>query len=209
MASFSYLYYYLAVWIVYCFGAVAFAASDRSFKSLVKPYVGYLLVPWKLVLFLPAGIFVTFAGQFAWDDTWDLVSGAGMSILTFLTAPLTLGIAVQVYQRRLPARLLIIASAMMLFSASWFYDGWLLLRDGRYPNMWLPNLLLSPYLYVLAGVVWNLEESDDGRVGLGFMRSNWPTASTTSRMTLRLAMAMFPAIALVAAILIFSVQWRF
>jgi hypothetical protein len=33
-------------------------------------------VPWKLRLFVPALLFVTFAGRFTNDETWDVVTGA-------------------------------------------------------------------------------------------------------------------------------------
>jgi len=35
-----------------------------------------------------------------------------------------------------------------LFSASWFYDLYIVLRDGSYSPYWLPNLFLSSILYI-------------------------------------------------------------
>jgi hypothetical protein len=64
------------------------------------------------------------------DETWDAVTGAGMAVLTFLTAPWSVGLGYQVVVGRRPARYVIVALALMLFSSSWFYDAYLLLRDG-------------------------------------------------------------------------------
>jgi hypothetical protein len=199
--------FYLIAWVLLCVFAVASFLRDKTLCAMVPPYLNYLFQPWKVALFAPAGLFVTFAGQFAWDDSWDVVTGAGMSILTFLTAPFAAGLMFKVLQGAAPARHWVIAVTVGMFSASWFYDGWLLLRDGHYSAMWLPNLLLSPFLYALAGLLWNLEVDGQGNASLGFMRADWPK-SAGRRLNWKLLLAVLPAVFLTASILLFSVHWR-
>ena len=124
---------YTAIWASFCVVAVLILVWDR--KRLVREwreYWWFLSVPWKLWLFVPAFIFVTFAGRYTDDETWDLVTGSGMAILTFLTAPWVVGLIYQVFVGRKPVRFLIVALALLLFSSSWFYDAYLLWRDGMY-----------------------------------------------------------------------------
>jgi hypothetical protein len=79
---------YIASWATFSVAAVILFARDK--KGLIpewRRYLGFLLVPWKLGFFAIAFAFVTFAGRYANDESWDWVTGSGMSILTFLTAP--------------------------------------------------------------------------------------------------------------------------
>lgn len=61
-----------------------------------RDYLGFLCVPWKLCIFVPAFCFVTFAGRYTNDETWDAVTGSGMSALTFLSAPWSVGLLYQI-----------------------------------------------------------------------------------------------------------------
>jgi hypothetical protein len=154
---------YIAIWASFCLVAVGILVWDR--KRLLpewREYLRFLSVPWKLWLFVPALLFVTFAGRYTNDETWDWVTGSGMAILTFLTAPWVVGLMYQVLTRRRPWRYVIVAPALLLFSSSWFYDGYLLWRDGVYTSRWAGNLMLSPLIYVAAGLLWNLEAKERG-----------------------------------------------
>jgi hypothetical protein len=89
---------YMAMWALFCVAAVFILIWDR--KRLLpewREYLRFLCVPWKLCLFVPALIFVSFAGRYTNDETWDLVTGSGMALLTFLTAPWSVGL---IYVRR-------------------------------------------------------------------------------------------------------------
>jgi hypothetical protein len=172
---------YVALWAAFCGAALCILAADR--KHLLpewRRYLRFLFLPWKLCLFVPALLFVSFAGRFTNDETWDLVTGAGMSLLTFFTAPWSIGLFYQVAKRRRPWRYLVVATALLLFSSSWFYDGYLLWRDGAYSVRWWSNLLLSPIIYIAAGLLWNLEAvehnsfDEGGRARLSFLRPDWP-----------------------------------
>ena len=110
---------YIALWVSFCIAAVSVLLLDR--KRLIpewREYWHFLTVSWKLCLFVPAFLFVTFAGRYTNDETWDVVTGSGMAILTFLTAPWVVGLIYQVFVGRRPVRYLIVALALLLFSSS-------------------------------------------------------------------------------------------
>ncbi len=118
-----------------------------------------------------------------------------MSILTFLSAPWSVGTVHAVFRRRRPARWLIVAAALWLFSSSWFYDGYLYLRDGSYTERWFGNLLLSPFIYLCAGQLWSLEARSRWLAGLSFVREDWPAPPEDERFTPILLMGLPFAIA--------------
>jgi hypothetical protein len=205
---------YMAIWVSFCFVAVLILVRDR--KSLIhewREYWRFLIVPWKLWLFVPALLFVTFAGRFTNDETWDVVTGSGMAILTFLTAPWALGLIYQVFAGRRPLRYLVVALVLLLFSSSWFYDGYLLWRDGAYTGRWLGNLVLSPFIYVAAGLLWNLEAKDSGDFReasgfrLSFVRADWPTRPVDTRFG-PIMYVSIPFIVIAAFVLVAFVGWK-
>jgi hypothetical protein len=205
---------YIAAWALFCFVAVLILVWDR--KRLLpewREYWGFLCVPWKLWLFVPAFIFVTFAGRYTNDETWDLVTGSGMALLTFLTAPWSIGLIYQVSAGRRPLRYLVVAIALLLFSSSWFYDSYLLWRDGVYTPRWATNLILSPFIYVAAGMLWNLEAKgsqdfgDGWNVRLSFVRADWPSRPADTRFG-PLILASIPFIVIAAFVLVAFVGWK-
>lgn len=200
---------YVAFWICFCLFAVAIVLRDRKTLRLEwADYLRFLMVPWKLVIFIPALLFVTFAGRFTDDETWDVVTGAGMSVLTFVTAPWALGLFYQVLTRKRSLRYLIVAIAACLFSSSWFYDGYLLMRDGSYTPRWLGNLLLSPIIYMAAGLLWNLEARVEGGFRFSFVRADWPKPPVDKSFR-PLLIVCIPLILIAAFVLVAFVGWRF
>jgi hypothetical protein len=200
---------YICPWSNLTALAFGVAAADRQIMTEVRSYLAFLGIPWKIALLVPAALFVTFAGQFAFDDTWDVVTGGGMSFLTYLTAPWSVGVAYLVAAGHRPIRHAVIALVACLFSASWFYDAWLLYRDDYYTPMWMPNLLLSPFLYVAGGALWNLEVDAEGKPIFGFFRKDWPAPPRSPQVSRRLALVRLPPIVIVAAVLLLCVKWRF
>lgn len=205
---------YIAAWASFCSLAVLILARDR--KRLLaewRDYWDFLCVPWKLWLFAPALLFVSFGGHFTDDETWDIGTGAGMSILTFLTAPWSVGLVYQVFKGRRPVRYLVVAIASMLFSSSWFYDGYLLWRNGAYTPRWAGNLMLSPFIYLAAGMLWNLEAKDggdfrdQGDYRLSFVRADWPKRPVDTRFE-PLMIASIPWIVIAAFVLVAFVGWN-
>jgi len=199
---------YVASWSTACLAATVTACLDgRRLIRDAAPYAGFLLVPWKLATFAPAFLFVTFAGRFAYDDTWDTVTGGGMSLLTFATAPWAVGAAWLGASGHRPRRDIALAAVACLFSASWSYDGYLLWRDGSYGGLWLPNLLVSPVLYMAAGLMWNLEAAPDGKATFAFLQPGWPGRGTPGTGLAWLAWTL-PFVVSAAAVLLGSVRWR-
>jgi hypothetical protein len=202
---------YVAGWVSFCLLALLLAIRDG--KALIPEWRLYrtlLGVRWKLVVFLPAILFVTFAGRFTDDETWDFVSGGGMAVLTFLTAPWALGVIYKVMVGKRPVRWLLLAAAAWLFSSSWFYDGYLLLRDGVYTPRWLGDLMLSPIIYLCAGLLANLEDGrgEGVRVFLAFRRADWPAAPAHADFSLLMFVICVPLIVVAAVILVAFVGWK-
>jgi hypothetical protein len=205
---------YIAIWASFCLVALVILLWDR--KRLLpewREYLRFLCVSWKLCLFAPAFIFVTLAGSYTNDETWDFVTGSGMSLLTFLTAPWSIGLIYQVLIRRRPLRYLVVALALLFYSSSWFYDSYLLWRDGMYSPRWAGNLLLSPIIYLAAGMLWNLEAKDSWTFRdrwdfrLSFVRPDWPKRPVDTRFA-PLVVASIPLILIAAFVLVAFVGWN-
>jgi len=101
----------------------------------------------------------------------------------------------------------VIAAALWLFSASWFYDGYLLLRDGAYTPRWFGNLTLSTVTYLCAGLLWNLEAKPSGGFTFAFTRPDWPAPPADTRF-LPFVWLIIPLVAIAAYILVGFVRWR-
>lgn len=196
----DFLVSYVVCWVAFCALAAVLAFKDvRPDWSRER---AFLTVPWKLAVFVPAMAFVTFAGRWTDDETWDVVTGFGMSAFTFLTAGWSVGTLYKVTKRERPWSHAIVAIALLLFSSSWFYDGWLLLRDGEYTRRWLGNLRLSPIIYVCAGLLLNLEPG-----GFGFTRADWPRPSST-RVSAKMVLTAVPLVLVAAWVLVAYVGWH-
>ena len=69
------LLWYVAGWIAICLLALGILVRDRvQVRSELQRYWAFLTMPWKLAIFLPAFVSVTFAGRFTDDETWDVVT---------------------------------------------------------------------------------------------------------------------------------------
>lgn len=79
------LLWYVAGWIGFCLVGVGILVNDRErVWDELQRYRAYLTMPWKLAIFLPAFLFVTFAGRFTDDETWDVITG-GWDVSTYLS----------------------------------------------------------------------------------------------------------------------------
>ncbi len=204
----AFLIKYLICWLSFClFAGFLCYRYRKDLISELPNYRSLIFIKWKLVTFSIAFIFVTFAGHFTDDETWDIISGGGMSVLTFFTAPWAVGTTYKVLRGQRPFTYLIIAAALTLFSASWFYDGYLLLRDGSYTGRWIGNLILSPIIYVCAGLLWNLEASGHW-FRFSFLRLDWPKPPE-DRSFWPILIISIPLILVAAYVLIAFVGWRF
>ena len=68
------------------------------------------------------------------------------------------------------------------------------------------NLILSPIIYVSAGLVLNLELRQ-GKLALAFTRPDWPRA-LPSEVSWPLVLAVVPLVAVAASVLVGFVRWR-
>jgi len=178
---------YIGCWLFACTVAVVLAVRARPRLVLLQTaYFRWLFQPWKLATFAVALAGMVLIAPYAGDPTWDYVTGGTQSVLTFLSAPWSVG---TIY-RRLRARAhhlqppsnveLYCAICGWMFSVSWFYDGYLYLRDGRYVWIWLENLLASSGLYALAGMLWSVHPGEraasrgEARVWFAFQLAAWP-----------------------------------
>ena len=171
---------YMSLWIIACFYAFSLLIRHReSFVIFSKDYYSYLFHPWKLITFFIAlSAFVVLA-PYTGDPTWDYIDASFMSILTYLTAPWSIATIYLTIKRKVKWYVTYVAVCAWLFSASWSYDIYLVIRDGYYPITWHANLIASSVIYAAAGLFWNLDYAEERGVDFGFMRDDWLNSSST------------------------------
>lgn len=166
--------FYLTTWSTACLLALVLVLTNRaaySFSS--RSYVSFLLQPWKVLTFALACAGLVLLAPYAGDPTWDYVDAAFMAALTFGTAPWVLGILYKAVRGWVSIEQEYVAFCLWMFSASWSYDAYLLLRDGSYPSTWLANAWASSVLYAAAGLFWNLDYRDGRGVTFSFLEAEW------------------------------------
>ena len=166
---------YLSAYTIACLVAAFLLVRERKSLVLLRPaYRTYMKSAWKLLTFaIAAGSMIVMA-PYTGDPTWDYFDAAFMSILTFLTAPWAVGTLYLALRGRANVIHVYIAVCVWMFSVSWAYDVYILLRHGYYPPTWLPNIVLSSILYFAAGLMWNLQRKEGRGVVFGFMEPDWP-----------------------------------
>lgn len=128
------MYYYLFSWIVFCFVNFYFLIKNPSEFTLTStPYLKFLLRPWKIVTLIVATLGIILIAPYTGDPTCDYIDAALMSILTFVTAPWSIGTLYRGIKFKVVNKSEILAVCLWMFAASWSYDLYLLLRDGYYP----------------------------------------------------------------------------
>ncbi|MCW8964548.1 MAG: hypothetical protein OQL16_12190 [Gammaproteobacteria bacterium] len=193
---------YLILWLALCALAIALSVTNRSKLSFsCSGYWPFLFVHWKWITFVIATTGMTVIAPYTGDPTWDYFDALFMSILTYITAPWAIGTIYQGMRGRQPLVLVYIAACAWLFTASWSYDLYILLRDGEYPHTWWSNMMLSSILYVCAGLMWNLEYWPDTGVKFAFMRHDWPRKIPEDNF-LRIFLFALPFMILVAALIL-------
>lgn len=172
---------YLASWMLTCLAAaIIYACSPATFAFSRPEYRRFLLTPWKLATFALATVGLTLIAPYSGDPTWDYVDALFMSVLTYWGAPWVVGVVYLTVRRRLSWSQLFVAICLWLFSVSWSYDLYLVLRDGSYPATWLANIPLSTSLYIPAGLLWNLDWRPPRGVTFSFLESGWPQIPPTA-----------------------------
>jgi len=177
----TFAYGYLALWGTACvIAAWLVVRSSHTFAFCHTNYRRFLSQPWKIVTFTVAGTGMVVIAPYTGDPTWDYMDALFMSVLTFLSAPWAIGVLYKTAKRTLPVEQAYVALCLCMFSASWSYDLYLLIRDGQYPITWSVNLAASSVLYVSAGLLWNLDWKTGRGVTFAFMEEGWPSRSDDS-----------------------------
>jgi len=197
-----FFYYYIATWATACVIAIILMVQNYNIIIIFqKKYWDFLIIKWKLATFIIALSAFVILAPYTGDPTWDYYDAAFMSILTFMTAPWSVGILFRFIKGQEKLKIAYIAVCVWMFSASWSYDIYLVFRDGYYPNTWLPNIFASSVLYVSAGLFWNLGYKEDRGVIFGFMEENWPAVDTKKSFN-KIFLYALPFMILAAAIFI-------
>lgn len=193
---------YLVAWLLACLGAVTLYLRERSaFIISQRDYWRFLAVRWKLATFFVAGTGMVLLAPYTGDPTWDYFDAAFMSIFCFATAPWAIGVLYRTGKCTSHWREIYVVACAWLFTVSWSYDGYMLLKTGIYPGTWLANMVLSSILYILAGMLWNLEYAAPSGVIFGFMRDDWPKAANPTDFG-KIVWFALPIMALVAVIIL-------
>lgn len=196
---------YVGGYLMACVIAVVVAVRDRQTISLFSSgYREFMAAPWKTTSFAVAAIGMTWIAPYTGDPTWDYFDAAFMSLLTFASAPWAIGTLYLFLRRKISASHAYVAMCCWLFSASWSYDLYILLRDGQYPITWLPNIFAASVLYISAGLMWNLEWRQNRGVIFAFMEKGWPQAAAQANFIHIFGYAM-PFMILVAASILYFV----
>jgi hypothetical protein len=197
---------YLLAWGSACLVALAiFIYRFKTWDITRRGYWRFLLQPWKAASFAVAASGLILIAPYTGDVTWDYFDAAFMAILTFSTAPWAVGVLYKAAQRQRSAWDAYLALCAWMFSASWSYDLYLLLRDGEYPATWDVNIGASSVLYLAAGLLWNLEYREGRGIIFAFMEETWfvDQARTAFRQIVWYALPFI----LIAAVAILSFVW--
>lgn len=203
MGSDPFFHWYIGAWSAACLVAAAMVLSKPGAYSFASPaYLRFIGVPWKLATFAIAGIGMTVVAPYTVDPTWDYYDAAFMSVLTFLTAPWATGTLYLALRGRGGIGQAYVAACLWMFSASWSYDLYILLRDGEYPNTWLPNIPASSVLYVSAGLLWNLDWRKERGATFSFQEPGWPGVAPAAEFG-RVVWIALPFMAIAAASVVY------
>lgn len=171
----SFFSVYVTCWVLLCLFAVVLYIKDRAAYSVsCRHYWRFLFIRWKVVTFLIASTGMTVIAPYTGDPTWDYFDAFFMSALTYLTAPWSVGSLYLATKRKRNLSQALVAFCLWMFSASWSYDLYLLLKDGYYPVTWFSNIFTSSVLYISAGLFWNLDWIPGRGVTFAFLEENWP-----------------------------------
>jgi hypothetical protein len=151
------------------------------------------------VTFFIAALAMTLVAPYSGDPTWDYFDAAFMSILTYLTAPWVAGVFYQIRKKQSSWKQLFVAICLWMFSASWSYDLYMLIKTGIYPYTWLPNIVLSSILYFSGGFLWNLDWEQGKGVFYSFKEADWSNAKRSAPFK-KIFYAMLPYILIVTVL---------
>ena len=121
-------------------------------KIFSKDYARFLFKLWKVLTFIISASLVISLSEYANDPTWDYYDALIMSVLTYLTAPYSIGIFFRfLFMKKRALGEFFMAILLWIISAGLSYDLYIFFSQGFYPASWRENLIISSCLYFLAG----------------------------------------------------------
>ena len=156
-------------WFIYLY------SNHKKILLFSKEYLYFISIKWKLLLFFTALGLLCLISYISKDPTWDIPETLIMSLLTFYTSPFSIG---TIYRNLFWIQSnyieLYLSVILLFFSSAWFYDGYVyFILLWNYPETAFSNLFLSPFFYLLWGILWNLGYSKKDWVVLLFSRKEW------------------------------------
>jgi hypothetical protein len=166
---------YLSVWsCLSVIAAVTLLVRRHETALLQRGYWRSLLRPWKLAFFVAGFVGIVWMAPHTGDPTWDYYDAGLMAALAYTTAPWSVGVLYRTLRGKRQWVQAACAVVVWLFGASWSYDGYLVVRDGLYPASWAANLPASSFLYLMAGLLWSLEDHPKFGLAFSFQMPTWP-----------------------------------
>ena len=170
------MYYYLITWslltTIWFFLLIKYKNNILLFS---KEYYNFIFIKWKVIIFFIAFILLCIIANLWLDPTWDIPETIIMSALTYITAPYSIWIIFR-YIKWLNKKFyeLYIAIILLFFTSAWIYDLYaMLFLLWEYPLTAFSNLLLSPFIYLFAWMIWNLWYSKKDWIIFLYDKKNW------------------------------------
>lgn len=142
-------------------------------REFILKYFLFLFRPWKITFFILAISGLSTLSFFANDPTWDVGVSLLMGTLTFIFSTYTIFGFYNFLQTKKISIHFFNSIFFFFLSAGWSYDFYNYFKIGHIPNSWSENLILSSFVYVLAGFFWNVEERNNCTV-LSITLRDWP-----------------------------------
>ncbi len=199
---------YVGGYLAACVAALLLLWRDRGAHAVTqRGYWRQLAQPWRLATFVLATVLLAAAAPMSGDPTWDVPDAVGMAVLTFVTAPWTVGTLFLWIRRRARLAQAFVAASAWMLSASWSYDLYILWRDRVYPAAWRDNIAASSILYLTAGLLWSLDWRQGRGVHLAFTEPGWPTAAPQGGVFTRVLPWALVLMVLVSAAMVVAILW--
>lgn len=186
---------YVASWLILSLFWAALLFRERKHTVIfTKQYATFLLEKWKVATFFISVSVLCYISKLGYDPTWDIPETIVMGILTYYTAPYSVGILYRWFKwLHIGWVEPCIALILIFFCSAWLYDAyvWLFLL-GEYPITAFSNLWISPFFYVFAGMMWNLIYVEDEWVSFSFTHKKWIDSAHVPSPFFKLLPHLFP-----------------